>query len=177
MDFQWFLVAILLPVGKWASLPLEQMHCSCCCLLSCAPNCWQCPFPKASRGRMGNEPGELLHHLLNQKTLQSCKIVSVLSHFNSSLESNKVLVSPNRFTVAFEAGLFGGFGSSVCFSEKQGTLPKLSDILVAFHPLAYFKDVSFCPLQCISPPIFLLLSFQAGPFSNQQIQLSGWETP
>lgn len=73
MDLPRFLVAILLPVGKWASLPLHQLHWSCCCLLSCAPNCWQCPLPKASRGRMGNEPSELFHHLLNQETLHSYK--------------------------------------------------------------------------------------------------------
>uniref|UniRef100_A0A8U7MWY2 Uncharacterized protein n=1 Tax=Corvus moneduloides TaxID=1196302 RepID=A0A8U7MWY2_CORMO len=29
MDFPRFLVAILLPVGKWASLPLQQLHWSC----------------------------------------------------------------------------------------------------------------------------------------------------
>uniref|UniRef100_A0A803VIL4 Ig-like domain-containing protein n=1 Tax=Ficedula albicollis TaxID=59894 RepID=A0A803VIL4_FICAL len=38
MDFQRFLVAILLPVGKWPSLPPEQLHWSCCCLLSRAPS-------------------------------------------------------------------------------------------------------------------------------------------
>lgn len=84
---------------------------------------------------MCNDPGELFHPLLNWKTLQSCKFL--LSHpiFNTSLESTQVPISQNRFTLAFEVGLFGAFGSYMSFSEKQGTLPKGFHVLVAFHPM------------------------------------------
>lgn len=97
------------------SLLCDQLHWSCCCILSCGPSCWHCPFPRI--------PGQ--GWKMNQVSLSTtycirkcCKIESLffLPRSNASLESTKVIFSQNRFTVVFEADLLGGVGTYVCFS-------------------------------------------------------------
>ncbi|XP_032941586.1 uncharacterized protein LOC117010747 isoform X4 [Catharus ustulatus] len=109
MDFHRFLVATLLPVGKWPSLPVEQLHWSCCCLLSCAVKCWQCPSPRLPEG------GWAMNQVSFSTTYYSRKLCKAANLFFSCpililhLRVLNFIPSQNRFSVAFENGLFGAF--------------------------------------------------------------------
>lgn len=118
----WFATGSLWPSWPlWVSeLPFCLNSCTGATAAASAlcPVAGSAPFPKASRGRMGNERGELFLNILTQKTLQIYKFV-----FSVPLQLRVLKSLFFKTNLLLYLKMVCGFFSPMSLSEKRDTVP------------------------------------------------------